>query len=52
METIANTEWDIVVNSALDELINLYKNGFFPFCSELNLKYFSQYNLIKEEEIR
>lgn len=41
---------DKVVNSALDELIKLYKSGeFHVFDQKENLKYYEQYKILKEE---
>ena len=36
-------ELDLVINGALDELIQVYRNHFFAFSKTRNLKYYNQY---------
>lgn len=43
-------ELDLVVNSAMKELIALYQKEYFPFQKQTNLKYYEQYKKIQEEE--
>jgi protein associated with RNAse G/E len=42
---------DLIINSALDELINLYLNNAIMFNKNMNYKYLDEYNKIKSEQI-
>lgn len=42
-------ELDRVIRKSLDELISLYKRGFFCFQSDLSIAYQNKYNILKEK---
>lgn len=40
-------ELDIIINKAMDDLIDLYLNNFIVFNKNINYKYYEEYNLVK-----
>lgn len=41
-------ELDIIINKSLEELIEKYKNKYFPFIEEKNIEFYEQYNELKK----
>lgn len=41
-------ELDLIINTSLDELIEKYKNNFFPFLKDKNMQYYNQYFDLKK----